>query len=220
MTENPVTQSVQAEQMFLAVVTLLAGKHVVLSEDEIDLLQSEVLTSAINIASGNPEFGTDETSSAYLNYCSFLLALYRRLDAHLEDRLVKIEILKGAMAQLFGQGIQEFIKGRFDVDHEHPKQAFEQMSRNFKSRGEQYFGNHFTYDEKWNGANEVTFGVSKCLFKNFFQKNDAPELTPLFCAMDSIWSQELNTGKYNVRFDRPTIMSLGDDKCRFRFRKD
>lgn len=220
MTENPVTQSVQAEQMFCAVVSLLAEKHIVLSEEEVDALQSAVVTNAISIASDNPEFGTDETSGAYLNYCSFLLALYRCLDAHLEDRLVKIEILKGAMAQLFGQGIQEFIKGRFDVDHEHPDQAFEQMSRNFKSRGEQYFGSHFTYDETWNGANEVTFGVSKCLFKNFFQKNNTPELTPLFCAMDSIWSQELNTGKYNVRFDRPSIMSLGDDKCRFRFRKD
>jgi len=219
MTDNPVTTSISKEAFFKEVLSLLAEKHKQLTQQETMELMQAVEGGVPAIVAQNAELAQDETSRSYVIFCSTLLSLYRALGAHLEDRLVKVDILRVAMARVFGSGIHAYIKGRFDVDVEKPNEAFDKISANFRVRGEAQFGQNFEYDEERNGDDEVTFGVKHCLFKNFFTKSDAAELLPLFCAMDAVWSQEINTGDYNIRFDRPTIMSIGDDKCRFRFRR-
>ena len=63
----------------------------------------------------------------------------------------------------------------------------------------------------------LTTRINKCLFNDFFRQHGAPELTSIFCALDSMWIDELHQPKYGVRFERPTTLAGGDDACRFQF---
>lgn len=219
MSEDPVASSINIPELFALVVSLLAEKHRTLNAEERDELFEKVRDYSARLAEQNSSLAADGAALGHIAFCSYLLALYRELGLYLEDRLVRIDILRTAMADVFGRGIQTYIKGRFDVDRDEPAGAYQAVLSTFKARGEKFFGDAFVYDQETNGDSETTFGVRKCLFKDYFSRNDATELLPLFCAMDTVWSQEMNTGPYNVRFDRPTIMSVGDDKCRFRFRR-
>jgi hypothetical protein len=39
----------------------------------------------------------------------------------------------------------------------------------------------------------------------------------IFCALDSVWIDELHQPRYGTRFARPTTLAKGDDACRFQF---
>ena len=95
--------------------------------------------------------------------------------------------------------------------------AFDKVAVNFKGKGQQFLGNAFVYEQEVQTKDQSFINVTKCFFLPFFQRNHAPELMPVFCALDTIWAKELNTGSYNIEFKRPSIMAEGDDMCRFQF---
>lgn len=44
-------------------------------------------------------------------------------------------------------------------------------------------------------------------------------MTPILCALDTVWADDLHRPAYRVRFERPTTLANGNDACRFQFTK-
>lgn len=61
--------------------------------------------------------------------------------------------------------------------------------------------------------------IQRCFFNDFLRGNQAPELILVFCACDNIWADEIKKEKYGVTFQCPCLLSLGDDACRFQFKR-
>lgn len=58
--------------------------------------------------------------------------------------------------------------------------------------------------------------VERCFFRDFFARHDALLVTTVLCAWDANWMASLDPPVSGLRADRPTLLSLGDDACRFR----
>lgn len=104
-------------------------------------------------------------------------------------------------------------------DFEKPQEAFERIAENFLAGGAEVFGEKFLYEQEMLTESVNSVMIRRCYFNDFLRGNGAPELITVFCSCDNIWADEINKAKYGVSFHRPTLLSLGDDACRFQFRR-
>lgn len=159
----------------------------------------------------------DEPSQHHLELTSLILASYRVLVPIMQDREAILTLLRNVLAEPLQSQMQTYLTQRFGIDPTIPAQAFGAAAENFKQRGEQRFGKAFQYEQEVQTPEQSFVNIRRCFFNDFFRTNGAPELTPLFCFMDTLWADALHEGKYNVRFERPTTLAAGDDMCRFQF---
>ena len=57
--------------------------------------------------------------------------------------------------------------------------------------------------------------VGRCLFHDFFARHGAPLVTTVMCAFDVNWMQAIDPAVSGLRAERTSLISLGDDECRF-----
>lgn len=86
-----------------------------------------------------------------------------------------------------------------------------------KRGGERTFGTYFDYEQAEQSAARCVACIHRCLFHDLLVAHDAAELTSLFCALDSVWAEELAHPRYGVRFERPATIAHGAPACRFEF---
>ena len=128
-------------------------------------------------------------------------------------------IFREAITAPFMQSVSQSPVNRFGISEDAPEEAFSRIAENFKRRGEERFGKAFVYVQDVQDETRSFTNIHRCFFNDFFRANGAPEVTPLFCALDNVWAAALQNGRYGVRFDRPTTLANGDDVCRFQFSK-
>ena len=58
--------------------------------------------------------------------------------------------------------------------------------------------------------------VHRCFFRDHFTRRNNPLLTTVMCAWDANWMRAVDPAVSGLRAERPSLMSLGDDACRFR----
>jgi hypothetical protein len=58
--------------------------------------------------------------------------------------------------------------------------------------------------------------VEKCFFRDHFNRHGNAPLTTVICAWDANWMRAVDPAVSGLRAERTTLMSLGDDACRFR----
>jgi hypothetical protein len=180
-------------------------------------LRSRIEARLGPILARNEDRATDEISKRNLLFTSLLLAAYHELRDQLGEGQTAADLLRETMTDLFRPRIRDYIRQRFDVDADRPGEAFQRVAANFLERGKSGFGAGFAYEQEVQTERLSFVNVTNCLFLDFLRANGAPELTPVLCALDTVWADELNDGPYNLSFARPTLMSAGDDKCRFQF---
>ena len=128
-----------------------------------------------------------------------------------------IEILTNALAQWTLQNRERYTYLRLGISRSEPQQAFAQVKKNFKLRGEQRFGSHFVYEQDVLDEKRCFVNITKCLYNDYFRALGCPEATKVFCAMDILWAEEATQPMYRLHFERPTTLAQGQDKCRFQF---
>lgn len=216
MSENPVAGTFTVENLlhnlYPIIQSELAGRS-----REIPSIEQKIDARMQQIMAQNEDLMVDELSGKYLSMTSLVLASFEVLEPYFGDSDKRTEVIKDAMCQILIPRVKQYVKDRFDVDPLAPGEAFSKVSENFIKRGRQFLGDSFDYGEEPRGEGERVFTVSRCFFYNFFKRHNLPELTGVFCALDTIWASEFNEGKYDIEFDRPTVLSKGDDICRFHF---
>lgn len=181
--------------------------------------QTAVRRDASRIAEENAQFAEDPAASRWIGFSSMLLATYRSLRSALGNEKRILTVLREALTRPLQEGITSYIETRFGISQAAPEEAFHHVSQNFKSRGEVSFGRSFRYVDDVRDDRRAFVNIERCLFNEFFRRNGAPEVTPILCALDNVWADELSKPKYGVRFERPTTLAKGDDACRFQFTK-
>ena len=164
------------------------------------------------------DMARDPPGEQWLRTCSMVLAAYQEIKPFAGDIRLP-ELFLDAMAAPFRQRITSYLESRFGISDDAPQEAFARISENFQARGEQRFGSSFQYSADVRDAARNFVNIERCFFNDFFRRNNVPELTSIFCALDTVWAEHLAQPRYGVRFDRPTRLAKGDDACRFQFSK-
>jgi len=125
--------------------------------------------------------------------------------------------IRGMLSRQFKRHTAAYLEDRFGITQDAPDEAFARIAENYQPRGQRLFGSGFIYVQAVQTAERSDTHICKCLFNDFFRAHGAAELTPVFCALDSIWADELHKPRYGVRFERPTTLAAGGDACRFQF---
>lgn len=162
---------------------------------------------------------SDPQSQSLADLSAYMLAMYRILWQRTGDRLGAIDICRHVATTAFKSGVMGHIERRFKIDLDQPEEAFERIAENFLQGGQEVFGEKFKYTQETLTDDFNSVMIQRCFFNDFLRGNQAPELIPVFCACDNIWADEINKEKYGVTFQRPSLLSLGDDACRFQFKR-
>ncbi len=159
-----------------------------------------VRSEASRIAEENAHFAEDPAAARWIAISSMLLATYRSLRSSLGDEKRTLKLLREALMSPLREQITSYIEARFGISQDAPEEAFRRVSQNFKSRGEVSFGRSFRYVDDARDDRRTFVNIEKCLFNEFFRENGAPEVTPILCALDDVWADELSEPRYGVRF--------------------
>jgi len=174
---------------------LLHGVSERLTSTELErwqVAQESVLPDASRIAEENTQLAVDPPAAGWIGLSSVLLATYRSLRSFLADEERVLAILRSALTRPFQEGITSYIETRFGISQDRPEEAFRRVSQNFRSRGEESFGRSFRYVDDVQDDRQAFVNIDRCLFNDFFRRNGAPEVTPILCALDNVWADELN----------------------------
>ena len=181
-------------------------------------LEDAAASRADDLVRAHRDMAADAPAQQWLRTCSTVLAAYRAL-VEIVDGPRLVALFLDAMSTPFRERIPSYLESRFGIAEDAPQDAFARISENFKARGEQRFGRAFRYSSDVRDASRNFVNIERCFFNDFFRRNDARELTAIFCALDKVWAEELARPRYGVRFDRPTTLANDDDACRFQFSK-
>jgi hypothetical protein len=182
-------------------------------------LEASVCSLAAILLEQNEARGIDHPSREWLLLSSIILAAYQELRSLVGNAQAVLSILRNAMTVPFAEHLAAYIADRFGISRDAPEEAFTRIAENFKARGEERFGQAYTYVQEVQDDGRSFINIQKCFFNDFFRANGMPEVTSIFCAMDNLWAEELEKPCYGVRFERPTTLAQGGDMCRFQFSK-
>jgi len=217
MQERPTVEALDLDAFFALLTEKIETAPTGNAASEMSELRGRIEARVGPIVAQNQDRASDEVSKRNLLFTSLLLATYHELREQLGEGPLAVDLLRDITMELFRPRIRDYIRQRFDVDPDRPGEAFQRVAANFLERGKNGFGAGFSYEQEVQTERRSFVNVAKCLFLDFLRANNAPELTPVVCALDTVWADELNRGPYNLSFERPTLMSRGDDKCRFQF---
>jgi len=180
-------------------------------------LEATIRARAAIVLKHNEAPAIDDPSRLWLLLSSIILAAYQELRPLVGDAQAVLSILRNVMAAPFKERLTTYIAERFGISQDAPEEAFARIAENFKARGEERFGQAYSYVQEVQDEGRSFINIQKCFFNDFFRSNGMPEVTVIFCAMNNQWAEELEKPQYGVRFARPTTLARGDDMCRFQF---
>jgi len=77
------------------------------------------------------------------------------------------------------------------------------------------YGDGWGFDFKRPAPGLFEMKVGRCFFRDFFTRHDAPLVTTVMCAWDVNWMRAIDPAVSGLRAERTSLLSLGDDHCRF-----
>lgn len=160
----------------------------------------------------NASMVQDELSKTHLGHTAMAFAAYQTL---LE--VVPQEKALGIVEKAFAEPLRETVRTGTAAALDEAPDGFALMRDIAASRAESYFGPTFTFELERDDTNAYLQNITGCFYDNFFVANGTPELTPAFCAFDGSWIDGIDPEHYGVRFERPTTLGWGHDRCRFHF---
>jgi len=190
------------ERGFFAVLLQGDGPHL---EQAIRSEQTALYESKRGLA-------TDEQSTFHLRCGTLVLAAYRVLLVSVpkDDAFEKVRraFIEPGRADTFRE-MAEMMNTATD--------PFRHLVTHTKSQEEQFLGSTFNFERVQDDDHAYKVHVNECFYHRFFSENGAPELTQLACDINANWIDAIDPAKHAVRFERPSMLGYGGDKCRFYF---
>lgn len=194
---------------FLAVireaVTDLEGVSVERLEARLQKRQEEIKAE-------NHDSLSDTQSRVHLNLAALVVAAYEMLLEHMNQNKA-YALVEQALITPFYETVREGTRTGLD----YAEDPFELLRNIGLSLENDYFGEGFTFEHEADNGEMFLQNVTRCFYHDLFVKNGRPELTPIFCKSDAAWIDGIDSEKHGVRFERPTTLGYGHDKCQFHF---
>ena len=192
----------QMEQGFFAVLSQGDGSH----------LEQVIRSEQAALYESNRGLATDGQSTFHLRSMTLALAAYRVLQVSLP----KDDAFEKVRRAFIEPGRADMLREMAEVMNSGPD-PFRQVVAYSKSQEEQFFGSKFTFERVQDDDQAYKLHVNECFFHRFFSDNGAPELTKLACDINANWIDAIDPAKHGVRFERPSMLGYGDDKCQFHY---
>jgi L-2-amino-thiazoline-4-carboxylic acid hydrolase len=179
---------------------------------EAKLLKGDIWRTFETLKTSNLHMIVDEQSKHHLELTAFVLASYQvSKDSVSRDRL-------------FDAVRAGFIEPYREVTHLGTRQALDHTPDPFalivdisKSREAEYFGKGFTFERPQDDERAYLVDISRCFYHSFLVANGAAELAPVFCEFDANWIEAIQPDQDGFRFERPSTLAWGGNRCRFYF---
>lgn len=160
----------------------------------------------------NRDLVVDDQSQGHLNYVALLMATYEILLEHLSQTEAYALVEEAFTAPLY-EATKESVSAELDRSED----PFALLRSIGLAQEVNVYGEGFTFEHEADDGEKFLQNVTRCFYHDAFTKNGRPELTPIFCKSDAAWIDGINPDKHSVRFERPTTLGKGHDKCRFHF---
>jgi hypothetical protein len=174
-------------------------------------LLDTIRTRAEELQEEDQDLPVDPQSEGMLALTSTMLAAYQTLlplfDNDQRRTILFLQQIVGAVAQRPFEVAFEALSKR-----EHPLDAIDKACR---MEGPLY-GSYYDIAFDRQDADTFEMRVHRCFFRDHFTRRGNPLLTTALCAWDANWMKAIDPAVSGLRAERPTLMSLGDDACRFR----
>lgn len=168
---------------------------------------------AKNLFEKNLDDMVDEAAQNHYLMTSYVLAAY----IHLSGKTDEIYKVYSAVDKAFSQTGRFWVQMTTRVALFFNKDRLTYLKKMTDQRRDQVYGQTFDMDCESTPEGGFVSVVRQCGYHQFFVKNGAPELTPVFCAWDERWAEQIDPLKHNVTFSRPCTIADGSKTCRFEF---
>lgn len=174
-------------------------------------LLDAIRSRAKELQEEDQDLPVDPQSEGMLALTSTMLAAYETLlplfDNDQRRTILFLQQIVGAVAQRPFEVAFEALSKR-----EHPLDAIDKACR---MEGPLY-GSYYEIAFDRQDADTFEMRVHRCFFRDHFTRRGNPLLTTALCAWDANWMKAIDPAVSGLRAERTTLMSLGDDACRFR----
>ena len=80
---------------------------------------------------------------------------------------------------------------------------------------EPFYGASWDIDFERPRPDLFEMNVRRCFWHDFFARHDAVLVTTVMCSWDTNWMRAIDPAVSGLRAERTSLLSLGDDQCRF-----
>jgi L-2-amino-thiazoline-4-carboxylic acid hydrolase len=183
--------------------------HDVVPERE-DELMAAIRERAEELAEADKDTIVDEPSKGALALCSAILASFETLLPLFDgDERRTILYLQQAMGTVLKRPYQLMFS---TLSERH--NALDKIDKVCRKEAPLYgSGWDIEYERPEPGLFEMN--VHRCFFRDFFARHDVTLVTTVLCAWDANWMQAIDPAVSGLRAERSSLLSLGDDHCRF-----
>ena len=175
-----------------------------------DELLAAIKARAEDIAEQDKDLAVDRRSEGSLAICAVVLAAYETLLPLFEgDERRTILYLQHAMGPV--------LRRPYDLmfstlnEREDPLDKIDQACR--KTVG--VYPDYFEFDFQRPDPGLFEMKIRRCFFRDFFDRHDARLVTTVMCAFDVNFMKAIDPSVSGLRAERTSLLSLGDDECRF-----
>lgn len=188
------------------------GKHlrVVAPGREQELVEA-IGERAQELTREDADLAVDGAAKGMLAMSAVVLAAYEALRPELGgDGARTIVFLQHVFGEVLKRSMEIAVEALAERDE--PLDAVEKAMRKSSAMYGTYFD--FAFERPEPGTFEMR--VERCFFRDFFARHDALLVTTVLCAWDANWMRALDPAVSGLRAERTSLLSLGDDACRFR----
>jgi hypothetical protein len=204
---DPEAASQMFQRAFLTVIAQQIADDILFPE-----LERTILSGAATLEATHQDWVKDESSKYNLKMTVLVLSSYRILQLILPRDEV-LALLRTAMIEPFYKSIRQGTAEALD----HTPDALAMMATITKQKQRSLYGTGFVFEHERDDANAFLVNIGQCFYHSFFEVNGAPELTPIFCDWDTCWADAIDPARHGLRFERPSTLGYGGDRCRFYF---
>lgn len=187
------------------------GKHLHhVSPQREDEVVDAIKARVAQLADANEDMIIDEPSKGALAISATVLAAYEELLPLFNgDERRTILYLQHVMGTVLHRTYE--VTFRTLSERHHPLDKIEHACR----KEEGIYGDGWDFDFRRPERGLFEMNVTRCFFRDFFARHDATLVTTVMCAFDVNFMQALDPAVSGLRAERTSLMSLGDDHCRF-----
>jgi hypothetical protein len=182
----------------------------VVASDRDDELMDAIRARAEELTDADKDMVVDGPSEGALALCAVVLAAYEELLPLFDgDERRTILYLQHVMGGVLRRPYELTFKTLSERD-----QALDKIDKACRMTGALYgAGWNIGFERPEPGLFEMK--VNRCFFRDFFTRHGVTLVTTVMCAWDVNFMQAIDPAVSGLRAERTSLMSLGDDECRF-----
>ncbi len=185
------------------------AKHIdVVPEADRDEMISAIRDRAAALVEADLADAPDRAARGELAMAAVVLAAHEQLCEYVDP----VESL-GLLRHVFGELLARTM-GVTTRKVTGTTSPLDSLEKTYRAMAKMY-GSYFQFEFDRPSPDDFVMQVHRCYFRDFFERHGALEVTTVLCAWDANWMRAIDTADTGLVAERTSLMSLGDQTCRF-----